>query len=83
MTGSQTQVGKSKNAFTYTLKSGTDAKNYTVVTKTGTLTVTKAPVVKPSENGTFLHITSVTQKDNKIQVNWTKVNQADGYDVYV
>ena len=83
VTGSQTKVGKSKNAFTYTLKSGTDAKNYTVVTKTGTLTVTKAPVVKPSENGTFIHITSVTQKDNKIQVNWTKVNQAEGYDVYV
>ena len=78
VTGSQTKVGKSNNKFSYTLKSGTDAKNYNIVTKTGTLTVTE-PVVR----GTFIHIKSITQKNNKLQINWTKVGQADGYDVYV
>ncbi|MBQ9870485.1 MAG: Ig-like domain-containing protein, partial [Eubacterium sp.] len=78
VTGSQTKVGKSNNKFSYTLKSGTDAKNYNIVTKTGTLTVTE-----PVERGTFIHIKSITQKNNKLQINWTKVGQADGYDVYV
>lgn len=30
-----------------------------------------------------INLKSVTQKNNKVQVRWTKVNEADGYDVYV
>ena len=40
VTGSQTNVGSSDNTFTYTLNPGTKAKNYTVETKPGKLTVT-------------------------------------------
>ena len=29
------------------------------------------------------NLKSVTQKNNKVQVSWTKVNEADGYDVYI
>ena len=39
VTGSQTVVGSSANTFTYTLKNGTKAENYTIETKNGTLTV--------------------------------------------
>ena len=46
VTGSQTDVGFSENAFTYTVKSGTDLdRNYTVADPVyGTLTVTASPV---------------------------------------
>ena len=40
VTGSQTNAGSSDNTFTYTLNSGTKAKNYTVETELGKLTVT-------------------------------------------
>ncbi|WP_029072486.1 Ig-like domain-containing protein [Kandleria vitulina] len=30
-----------------------------------------------------INLKSVTQKNNKVQISWTKVNEADGYDVYV
>ena len=40
VTGSQTVAGSSENTFTYTLKQGTKADNYTVTTVKGTLTVT-------------------------------------------
>ncbi len=49
VTGSQTEVGESKNAFTYTLNAGTDANNYDVKTVLGTLKVTKADDVTPSK----------------------------------
>ena len=39
VTGSQLTPGTSDNTFTYTLNQGTKAKNYTIITKTGTLTV--------------------------------------------
>ena len=39
-TGSQTVVGSSANAFTYTLNEGTKAENYTITKSEGTLTVT-------------------------------------------
>ncbi len=38
-TGSQTVVGSSANAFSYTLKDGTKADNYTISKTEGTLTV--------------------------------------------
>ena len=40
-TGSQTVVGSSVNAFTYTLNEGTKARNYEVAKTEGTLTVTQ------------------------------------------
>ena len=44
ITGTQTLVGNSPNAFTYTLKAGTKADNYTITTTPGTLTVTDTNV---------------------------------------
>ena len=41
-TGTQTEVGSSKNTFTYTLKPGTKAVNYDIKTVFGTLTVSEA-----------------------------------------
>ena len=40
VTGSQTDVGTTKNAFTYELKAGTKASNYTITKTEGTLEVT-------------------------------------------
>ena len=45
VTGKQTEVGESKNDFTYTLSEGTKADNYTIETVPGTLKVT--PYTKP------------------------------------
>ncbi len=42
VTGSQTEVGNSKNTFTYTLNDGTNAANYDITTVEGTLTITPA-----------------------------------------
>ncbi|MCM1189214.1 MAG: hypothetical protein NC541_07940 [bacterium] len=42
-TGSQTLVGESANAFTYTLKDGTNADNYDITKTEGTLTVRNRP----------------------------------------
>ena len=49
--GSQTEVGDSPNAFSYTLKDNTKADNYTITKTEGTLTVTDdttALVIKSS-----------------------------------
>ena len=43
VTGSQTDVGSSKNTFSYTLNEGTLADNYNINVVEGTLTVTQAP----------------------------------------
>lgn len=40
VTGSQTEVGTSKNTYTYTPKTGTTLTNYTITEEKGTLTVT-------------------------------------------
>ena len=45
VTGTQTQPGKSANAFTYTLNEGTLAKNYNITTATGELEVTGSATV--------------------------------------
>ena len=42
VTGTQTNVGKSKNTFSYKLKDNTKAENYTITTSEGTLEVTAA-----------------------------------------
>ena len=46
-TGSQTVVGSSANAFTYTLNEGTNAGNYEVAKTAGTLTVTQTEKALP------------------------------------
>ena len=45
ITGTQTLVGSSSNAFTYTLNSGTLAENYNISKTEGTLTVTKSGAI--------------------------------------
>ncbi|MCR4857768.1 MAG: hypothetical protein K5890_06190, partial [Bacteroidales bacterium] len=55
ITGTQTLVGSSSNAFTYTLNSGTLAGNYNISKTEGTLTVTKANAISltcPPSNST-------------------------------
>ena len=44
VTGSQTTVGSSANAFTYTLNENTKASNYTITKVEGTLTVVKQSI---------------------------------------
>ena len=44
-TGTQTNAGSSKNAFTYTLKDNTKEGNYSITKKEGTLTVTPKSIV--------------------------------------
>ena len=61
VTGSQTVVGKSDNKFTYELKKGTNADNYTITTTEGKLEVTgledskkhTAEVTAPSNEDTY------------------------------
>jgi len=48
VTGSQTEVGTSKNTFSYSLSANTLASNYVITRVEGTLTVTEAPA-KPAE----------------------------------
>lgn len=55
VTGSQTKIGSSVNAFTYTLKDGTKADNYNITKTEGTLTVTAA---------TGVTITKIPQQTN-------------------
>ncbi len=51
-TGSQTKKGSSKNAFTYTLSSGTRAENYSITLVEGILTVTASS----SSSSTSQHV---------------------------
>jgi uncharacterized repeat protein (TIGR02543 family) len=41
------------------------------------------PEPEPAKTNAIINLKSVTQKNNKVQVRWTKVNEADGYDVYI
>jgi len=60
-TGTQTDVGSSANAFTYVLEDGTLADNYSIVTDTGTLTVTEArPTTPVTDDDTDSSATTVT-----------------------
>ena len=51
-TGSQTVVGNSPNAFSYTAKTGTDLNNYTIVKTEGTLTVECKEVILTAKSAT-------------------------------
>ena len=46
-TGSQTEVGSSKNTFEYQFKDNTLEKNYTIETVFGTLTIKERPYIPP------------------------------------
>ena len=61
-TGSQTVVGSSANAFSYTLNEGTNADNYNITKTEGTLKVTKKSIVPdgpdtPDEKKTGIKVT--------------------------
>ena len=66
-TGSQTVVGSSANAFSYTLKDGTKADNYTISKTEGTLTVkdraTKYEITVKAKSGTATY----TGKEHKVE----------------
>ena len=63
-TGTQTNAGSSKNAFTYTLKDNTKEGNYSITKKEGTLTVTKQSIVPdPEHPETYKGITISDPKD--------------------
>ena len=51
--------------------------------KAASVTVTAKAAPEPVKKDATINLKSVTQKNNKVQVSWTKVNEADGYDVYV
>ena len=59
VTGSQTLVGTSDNTFTYTLKDGTKAENYTITTEFGTLEVKnrteKYKITVEAKNGSKMY----------------------------
>ena len=61
-TGTQTNAGSSKNAFTYTLKDNTKESNYNITKNVGTLTVTPKSIVPdgpdtPEEKKTGITVT--------------------------
>ena len=66
-TGSQTVVGSSANAFSYTLKDGTKADNYKISKTEGTLTVkdraTKYEITVKAKSGTATY----TGKEHKVE----------------
>ena len=66
-TGSQTVVGSSANAFSYTLKDGTKADNYTISKTEGTLTVkdraTKYEITVKAKSGTATY----NGKEHKVE----------------
>ncbi|MCR5542819.1 MAG: Ig-like domain-containing protein [Eubacterium sp.] len=44
----------------------------------------KATVVpEPVKNDEIINLKSVKQKGNKVKISWTKVSEADGYDIYI
>ncbi len=50
VTGSQTEIGSSKNTFEYTLNDGTNAANYNITLIEGTLTVTPEAAPKTGDD---------------------------------
>jgi len=71
VTGSQTNVGSSKNTFTYTLNEGTNADNYEITKTEGTLKVT------PITNQVTVTITG--EKDTAVYDG--KTHSVEGYKV--
>ena len=81
VTGSRTSVGSGDNAFTYTLKSGTLAANYTITSVKGRLTVTKAAnawTVQPSVTGKTFDGTPVQYSVGKAKFGTPSVTFSPG-----
>ena len=63
VTGAQTDVGSSKNAFTYALKAGTLAGDYEIATEQGDLTVTPRAVTLISASASKVYDATPLVKD--------------------
>ena len=92
VTGSQTEVGSSDNAFTYTLKANTSAANYSITKEVGKLSVTSKSIdvtVSLSDDdflydGTIHKPTTVTVTDaegNVIDAEEYTISYADNADL--
>ena len=70
-------------AGTYLIRYAEDKNHESGQTVTITVEAEQQVVPEPEEQAVIINLKSVTQKKNKIQISWTKVKEADGYDVYV
>ena len=68
---------------TYQIRYAEDKNHEAGKAASVTVTVKAAPSPEPAKTNATINLKSVTQKNNKVQVSWTKVNEADGYDVYI
>ena len=73
VTGSQTEVGESKNTFTYELKSNTTASNYNITKKEGKLIVT-------AEDGEV--VVTITGHSDSVEYDGNE-KSVSGYDVAI
>lgn len=74
VTGSQTEVGTSKNTYTYTAKTGTTLTNYTITKEVGDLTVT-LPDLTALPNVTVDCINPDVSHSDKTGITLTAANQ--------
>ncbi|MDO4176116.1 MAG: InlB B-repeat-containing protein [Bacillota bacterium] len=72
VTGSQLNQGSSENVFKYSLNEGTDAGNYNITTKNGTLTVSKKGQV----------VVTITEHSGEFTYDATE-KTVNGYDVSI
>ena len=70
-------------AGTYLIRYAEDKNHESGQTVTITVEAEQQVVPEPEEQAVIINLKYVTQKKNKIQISWTKVKEADGYDVYV
>ena len=68
---------------TYQIRYAEDKNHEAGKAASVTVTAKVAPSPEPAKTNATINFKSVTQKNNKVQVSWTKVNEADGYDVYI
>ena len=68
---------------TYQIRYAEDKNHEAGKAASVTVTAKAAPSPEPAKTNATINLKSVTQKNNKVQVSWTKVNEADGYDVYI
>ncbi|SDL62046.1 hypothetical protein SAMN05216520_10933, partial [Kandleria vitulina] len=68
---------------TYQIRYAEDKNHEAGKAASVTVTAKVAPSPEPAKTNATINLKSVTQKNNKVQISWTKVNEADGYDVYV
>ena len=82
-TGTQTQFGSSENTFTWKLRDNTNADNYNITAKNGTLTVTKRDVTLTSASETKTYDGKPLTKDEVTESGNGFVNgEGVQYDVF-